>query len=162
MTMTDDLAPPAEDTPGVQLQVQLTAAVTSLAGELKRANDYQEQLAQNVQYVSNIPLGTITASGVPLDLPTVMGPRTGQCWEVRRMTAATFSGGTVSFYRDAVADSNLVMEFNTPGIVLLGGGQLILQPGERLVAEAGGLAGVATLSIAVIQIGQPWLPAYLL
>lgn len=146
----------------VEVDAAFSASVDTFAAQVRRRREYEQGLAQNVQYVSNIPLGQITSSGVPLDMPNLMGPRTGQCWEIRRITAATFTGGTVSFYRDSVADTNLVYEFTSAGIALLGGGQLILLPGERLVAQAASLTGNATISIGVVQVAQPWLPAYLL
>lgn len=153
------------ETGGFDLQILagLSASINGLSDQMRRQQDEREQLTQNIRYISNIPYGQITTTGVAYDQPDRMGPRRGFAWDVRRITTTTFSAGTINWYVDAVADNNIVMVFTTAGVSLLGSGQIVIQDGQRLIAQAtGSLTGNVSLSIGVVEVAQQWLGAYLL
>lgn len=142
--------------------VKISASLGQATEELRVQNKRYQELANAIRVIAHIPLPLITASNTPLNQPELMGPRTGYAWEVRRITAATFTGGTVNIYIDGVADSNIVLPFAQAGTTFLGGGQLIIQDGHWLIAQGSTLTGNVSISLGVIEIAQPWLGAYLL
>lgn len=155
-------------TPGSGLTLEAAASLSaSLDGtteELRRGRKFRADLLQNIRYIGMIPLPQLTGSGTAnaVDVPNLMGPRTGWAWDVHRFTCVTFTGGTVSFYLDGVADGNQVMVFTTAGVSLLGKAQVLVEPGHRLIAAAVNLTGNATMSLGVTEIAQSYLGDYLL
>ena len=148
----------------VEASVALAASLDGLSAEMRRRRDYARELLQNIQYIGLIPWGQITTSGSSgaLNQPTVMGPRTGWAWDVHRITAAGHTGGTVSVYIDAVADGNQVAVFSAAGVLTFGKGQILVESGHWLIAQAASLTGNATLSCAVTHIAQGYVSDYLL
>jgi len=155
--------------PGLDFEIlaNLNASLSGLAAELRRSNDRADRLqemARSAQYIDHIPLGQITVSGAAgvLDVPNLMGPRTGYFWDVHRYTCSAFTGGTVSVYNGGVADGQQVMVFTSAGVSLVGKAQGIVSPGNRLIAQAAGLSGTATLGIGVTIIRAEYFWDYLL
>jgi len=167
--VTQDNAVPVFD---VEVAGRLIAALSSHEQELRRRNDMDQrkrELAQHVHVIPQITLGQITANVAQpgnqnvLDVPVLMGPRTGYAWDVHRYTCSAFTGGTVSVYLDAVADGQQVMIFTSAGVLLVGKNQGWIPAGSRLLAAATGLTGTATLGIGnVVEIEAEWVWDYLL
>jgi hypothetical protein len=145
----------------VDFAASISAAIGPVADELKRARQDRQALLQAVKVIPQITLPQITASGVPLDYPELLSPRSGQAWIVRRVTAATFSAGTVTMYVNGVADSNIIVVFPQAGTYTFGNGEIILMPGQRFIFEGSGLTGNVSVSLGVIEVEQRWLAAYL-
>ena len=167
--MSRTLAEAAPDTDGmtspmlgVFADLQLTLG--GIQTELRKQSDERRALNQAIRYIPQITIPQITTTNGEADYPDMLGPRTGQAWEVRRITVNTFSAGTVGVYlgQHAGGDANLILTFPVLGTYLLGGGQLILQPNDRLVFRANSITGNATCTIGVIEIEHRWLGAYLL
>ena len=146
----------------LEAAASLSASLDGMTAELRKRDRYRQELTQKIRYIGNVPWPQITASATPLDVPVLMGPRTGWAWDVHRITCVTFTGGTVSVYLDGVADPNQVMIFTSAGVSLIGKAQILVEPGHRLIAQAASLVGNATLSIAVTEIAQDMLSDYLL
>jgi hypothetical protein len=152
--------------------VRLTASMDAHTIELRRRNDLEQRMRELSQHVSLIPqitLGQLTASVAQpgnqnaLDVPNLMGPRTGKAWDIHRYTCSAFTGGTVSIYLDAIADGGQVMVFTAAGVSLVGKNQGFVPAGSRLIAAATGLVGTATLAIGgVVEIDRAWVADYLL
>jgi hypothetical protein len=99
------------------------------------------------------------------DVPQVFGPKDGHAWVVRRITAATFTAGTVNVYRGLPADNNQVYAFTAAGVFFPGGASLVLLPGDRLTfaAAAGApVTGPVTISLDAVQLTLDLLPRFLL
>lgn len=140
MTMTADsggLA--AEAVAGISLQ--LGHVVTALEAERNR----KKALAQCLRQVPILP-GAIPASGI-LDQPDLLAAKTGYHWSLRRAVVTGFTQGTVSLYRNS-ASGELLVTWPSPGTYTFGRGEMLLEPGDRLVFTA---AGLATTDMAVVS-----------
>lgn len=148
---------------GLEFMATISASLDTVAERLRVQNDRQNQLAQAIRVIAHIPIGQITTTNGSLNQPELAGPRSGYAWEVRRVTANTFSAGTVQCYVDSnLAPQNLVLPFSQSGVNYPGGGNLILNRGHWLVFGATAITGNADISIGVIEIEERWLAAYLL
>lgn len=123
--------------PLLDVWAKIGVRLESLSAAVEEQNSRHERLARAVHQV---PIATqgLAASGT-IDQPQVWGPRGGFWWDCHRLTAAGFSAGTVAVYKNAVADGNQVAAFSSAGIITNGKAQLLLGPGDRLIAVGTGI-----------------------
>lgn len=166
MTSPPDLLAPPDQTSG-GLNLEIMAGLSASLGQIQQDVTYLRGrhggLCQSIRYISHITAPTANASGI-IKADDVLGPKTGQCWDIKRITAANFSGGTVSVYLDShQAPQNQLVAFSQAGTYLFGKAQLLLGAGDQLVVNcASATGGTVFVSIGVIQIGAPWLADYLI
>jgi hypothetical protein len=154
---------------GIDLDVaaRLSVSLDGMTAELRRRNDLeqrQRELSRHITVIPQLTCGQLTSSApAVLDVPNLMGPRTGFAWDVHRFTCSTFTSGTVSLYLDGVADGGQVMIFTAPGVVLSGKLQGFIPAGSRLVAQAVNLSGTVTLALGgIVEIESAWVSDYVL
>jgi hypothetical protein len=145
----------------LQLGAEINAQVGRVAAMLERQAQRQLDLQQAIQHIDQIPVPQITSTNGSADYPELLGPRTGFAWDVRRLTVATFTAGSVNVYVDGQDDTDLRLVFPQAGTYTLNG-SIILEANHRLIFAASAITGNASISIAVDQIALAWLPAYLL
>lgn len=150
--MKEELALPAQPPGGggplLDLWAKIGVRLETLAAETARANDRRDRLSRAIHQV---PVATqaLAASGT-IDVPQLWGPSAGFWWDCHRLTAAGFSAGTVAVYKNAVADGNQVMAFQSAGVVTNGKAQVLLGPKDRLIAVGSNItlnAGAAVWSV---------------
>lgn len=142
------------------LAAGLTVRVGQLADALTAEHRRRAELSAAI-YPFEIPVTSLAASGT-LDQPVHFGPRDGYAWDLRRLTAASFTAGTVAVYRNQAADANQLFTFTSAGTWWIASGQVILRSTERLVLVAAGITGSVTVSGSAIMVAEPWLAEYLL
>lgn len=107
-----------------------------------------------------IPLAAVASNAAgTIDPTSLLGPRTGWAWDIRRLTVI-FGAGTTQVnvvYNQSDASTTLA-QLTASGNVL--GNEEIMLPGERLIFVSVG--GGATISGKAIEIALPWLATYLL
>jgi hypothetical protein len=158
-------AVPATAEPGATLDVLagLSLSLGKVADQLAKQANRQEQFIQALHLIE-VPVPQITAASGTVDQPELLGPKTGKVWDVKRITAATFTAGTVSLYSGGVqTDQQLMYVFSQSGTLWFGSNQLMLQAGQRLMfAASSTLVGNVTLKIAAVELDAALLPDYLL
>ena len=141
---------------GVRLE-SLTAAV-------------QEQTQMEQRYllaVHQVPIATqLIAGNGTIDVPQLLGPSGGYWWDVTRLTAAGFSAGTVTVYKNGVADGNQLPSFPSAGVLTFGR-RMLLGPKDRLIYVTAGItlnsgAGGVSVGGDAIQVEAWAMPRYLL
>jgi hypothetical protein len=166
MWSIDSGLPPSLEEQGPLLDVWAKIAVSleTVGVELAEQRRRQDQLWQAVH---EVPIQTqFIAGNGTIDVPQVLGPSGGYWWDVTRLTAAGFSAGTVTVYKNAVADGNQLPSFPQAGVVTFGR-RMLLAPKARLVFVTAGItlnAGVPGVSVGgdAIQVASWALPDYLL
>ena len=154
----------------VYADIDLHAAVGGLAESVhgldmavRRQEAWRWRLAQNIAYIGLIPWGSIAAASTTLDVPNIMGPRTGQAWDFHRITCTGFSAGAVNIYLDAATTGNEVLIFSAAAVTLVGKAQILVESGHRILAQSNSsFSGTAVLSCSVTQVSQEYLADYLL
>jgi hypothetical protein len=172
--MTDALYGPAaeqmfqgpEEQGGPLLDVwaKIGVSLETVGAELTEQRRRQNLLWDAVHEVP-VPTQQIAGNGT-IDVPQLLGPSGGYWWDVTRLTAAGFSAGTVTVYKNAVADGNQLPSFPQAGVVTFGR-RMLLGPKERLLFVTAGITlnpGAAGVSVGgdAIQVASWALPDYLL
>ena len=156
-----------EDAPGgggfsLQVMADLAANIGSMAQALKDQATRQQQLWSAVRPIPGIAVPPITTSTGTADYPELLAPRAGYWWDVKSITAATFTAGTVNLYAGGSSDSTLRYVFTSAGTYAFGTAQLLVPPGQRLIFTAVSTTGNVTPSLTVIEVAAWALPAYLM
>lgn len=156
---------------GFELMARLSASVDGLAGELKSDRDRRDRLSQLIQPFSipsiAVPYGGATpGNGVGnTDVPNMLGPRSGQVWDVHQISTTGWATGTMSVFLDAV-NGTLVAQFSAaPAVLNFGKGQLLITAGSRLIivgAAATGAVAAAAVALRGVQMDARMLGDYLL
>lgn len=150
--------------PDAALGADVTASLSVQLGQLANALSYEQSRRRELQaaiYPFEMAATSEAASGT-IDQPMHLGPRDGYAWDLRRLTAASFTAGTVAVYRNQAADANQLFTFTSAGTWWIASGQVILRSTERLVLVAAGITGSVTVSGSAIMVAEPWLAEYLL
>jgi hypothetical protein len=112
--------------------------------------------------VHPIPLAAAATPGGgagTIDPTSLLAPRTGFAWDIRRITVIFGTGCTqVNVVYNAVDASTTIAQLFASGNI--NGNTEIMTPGERLVFQS--IGGPATISGKAIEIALPWLASYLL
>jgi hypothetical protein len=73
----------------------------------------------------------------------------GWIYDVRRLTCASFTAGTVSVYKNGPTDANLLCVFTSAGSFFFGKGGLgLMRPHDHLFFVASGITGSVTPSMS--------------
>ena len=165
MRPDDDGLPDVQGGPLLDVRAELGVRLESLTAAVAEQNDRAQRL---LQAIHQVPLATKQiASNGTIDSPQDLGPSGGFWWDVRRVTAAGFSAGTVTVYKNAVVDGNQVLAFASAGVINMGKAHLLLGPKDRLVYVTANItlnSGAAGVSIGgdALQIESWALPSYLM
>ena len=146
----------------VQAMAELSANVGAMAAAIRDQADRQQRLWSAIRPIPGIAVPAITSSSGTADYPELLAPRTGYWWDVKSVTCATFTAGSVNLYAGQQADSELRFVFPTAGTYTFGTGQLLVPPGQRLIFTAVSVTGNVTPSLTVFEIAAWALPAYLM
>lgn len=131
----------------------LSVAIGGLASEMKHARLEAARRSSEIWPI-NIQMPPWNGAGTfDLGRPT-MGPSDGYAWMIHRLTAATFTAGTVNVYKGAPADNNLVFAFTQAGVFYPPRTNFILMPSDKLTFAASATApitGTVTISLDATQ-----------
>ena len=153
------------------MAVTLGPGFGELCGELsaglraQRERDEQWQALAADAHMVPIAAGQIALAAGAGTLDTggagQLGPMRGFYWDVRRLVAASFTGGSVTAYVNQVQDANIFVEWPQAGLYTFGRGEGVLNPQDRLVFVAAGITGAVTISGAAVQFTEQLLPWFL-
>lgn len=158
----EDAGPNPQVEQGLQLMANLNLAIGRLSDQMEEEKQRGANLALAVRPIPGIAVPQITTANGTADYPELLAPRAGYWWDVKSVTAATFSAGTVNLYAGAKTDSTLRFVFVTSGTFTFGTGQLLVPPGQRLIFTAVSVTGNVTPSLSVIEVADWALPSYLM
>ena len=152
----------AEPGGGLDLSVFADIAVSlgRVADELERERERRRRFATSLHMV-NVPALQIDAASKTLDMADLLGPRTGKMWDITWMSCATFTGGTVSVWKNAAQDTNLRFNFVQAGV--WEPSQFLLGRGDRmLIGSNSAFTGTANIAFEAVEFDEWLLPDYLL
>lgn len=143
------------------IMAKLNLAVEDLAAEMRLASQRQLMLSQNIWALS---LPTLIMPGVTsvLDRGEQLGPRTGQVWDLRRISVSGMTTGTLNVRLDDTTSGEIIAQFTNAGVTTYGKGQATIVAGRRLVFQATGTGTAATIYVAGIQLSASVFADYLL
>jgi hypothetical protein len=149
----------------VSALLKMSASVDSLAAELQRTRQRTNQVAQSVHPFSIPPMPMpITSSAGTLNIPNILGPQTGNYWDVHRISVTGFSAGTVSVYLGQNG-AELLAVFSTAGVLLNGKAQILLNGNDAMYFAGTSITaatGYVTVSVAGVEIAASCIGDYLL
>ena len=136
--------------------LQLGRIADSMAAE----QEWRRRCAGAIQQVCIVSPAQ-TGDGT-LDQPDAMMAKTGYTWSLRRLTVYGFTQGSVIVYKNAAGGEPL-MPYPVAAVNTFSKGQVMLRPGERLVAVGTGTAEDDTWQLwADADCFESWyLPYYL-
>lgn len=138
------------------LSLSIGGLSQQMAGEMQR----RARINANIMPLS-VDLVGVTASAT-VDLPNILGPRTGWYWDVHTVICQNISGGTVTGYFGNSAGVQ-DFQFSSAGQINWGKWQNYLGAGERFVlVGSSGLSGTAAITLRGVQIAAPYLGDYLI
>lgn len=174
-TFADD---DVEGSSGLLLEVM--GGIRASLGRLTEQQDKQERerhaILQAIRPLT-IPAGQFTGAGVSttclIASAELFGPRSGVCWDVRRITVTGLgSSETVTLYKvvtptaASAVPNNAIATFTgtNPAPYGPGVGACWLTGGENLMVYGTGLANtdVITVTWSGVEVDAPWAGAYLL
>jgi hypothetical protein len=88
-------------------------------------------------------------------------PQDGWIWDIRRLTVASFTAGTVTVYKNGQTDANVVCVFTSAGSFFFNPNTLCLRPHDHLYFVATGIVGSVTPSVAAVKVRRDLWARYL-
>lgn len=148
-----------------EVMVSFSASLQANTSELARNRKRQERLANNIWVLDpgTIPLALSGGAGT-LDQPTLLGPRNGQVWDIKRIGLWGFTGtsGTVNIFVDSI-NGDQWASVNAAGSTFFSGkGSAVLTAGHRLVFQAATITGLVNVNIIGLQISEDVFADYLI
>ena len=163
----DSAVPPDDDgaATGIDVSVQIAATLGRVAQALEAEACERERRRQAMRQVpiqpQQIPLTLAGGTGGILDVPDAyMLARTGYNASIRRLSAWGFSAGNVQVYLESPA-GELLCPFSSAGVNTVGRGEMLLQPGERIVWVAAGITGFVQVGGSYDLFESWYLPYYI-
>ena len=164
---------PAAAAPGPALEAdaQLSVQIGRLAGalEVQRRDDLAKRTERShaifpfdFNPATMFAANQASAGASTLNNPGIYSPNEGYFWDIKKITAASFTAGTVSLYKNAANDANSEVVFTSAGSYFFGTGQLLLSSNDFLLFVAAGITGNVTISGRAIQVRADYLADYLL
>ena len=137
--------------------VEFGAALMARLGDLTAAIEQQVEserarLRAFAQIMHQRPIGPqtipLTSGAGLLDIPDLFAAKDGYFMSLRRITAASFTAGSVVMYEDGVADMNIAVPWQpgVPATFTFGRGEQLLMGGSRWVFNATGITGQVTIN----------------
>lgn len=155
MTMTDET--------GVSFQIlgALTASINGLSAQLEQERSNRQRECQALHLFTIPPQNiTLTAGAGTLDMPPLLGPRTGKFWDVKRVSVLGYTAGTVIAYLGAVG-AEVLDAYQTADAYHYGKAHFMLGGGDRIVFSATGITGTVQVTLGGIELDADCLGAYL-
>jgi hypothetical protein len=148
---------------GVRAQAAAAVEVTlgRIADRLDKQTADRDLMRLIVPVLITAPQVPLAAGAGTLNQPDLLGPHEGFAWDVRRLTAASFTAGTVTAYLNYQADENIVVQWTQAGSFFFSG-NVILGDSDALIFVATGITGQVTISGQAVNVPTPLLPEYLL
>lgn len=149
---------------GAEASIDLGLAVDRLTRTLQTQMAEERARAGKLWVVNGVPFPPWNPATAPVFDPAnnTAGPNDGYFWAVHRLTAATFTAGSINVYRGAPADQNLLFTFTAAGTWYPPRSNVILKPGDRLTfTPATAITGLVTFGLDVTQGTLDMLPAFL-
>lgn len=145
----------------LDIGVQLVAAIETLAAAYARQESKRQRMAQAIRQV---PLVANNPTGNVIDSSETLRVHDGYYWSVRRLTLSGFSAGTAVIYRNSpiAGIGEVLVPFSQAATLTFGRGEMLLGPGDRLVAQFTGITGTPQLNGAADMFEMWLLPDYLL
>jgi hypothetical protein len=88
--------------------------------------------------------------------------REGWVYDIAYIVAATFTAGSVSVYKNFIADEQLKFTFSSAGIFQWSKGQLPLRMGDQLIFVANGVTGNVTVSMSGKMVRREFWGEYII
>lgn len=134
-------------------------------GRIAQHMDGERKRAEAMRLIHPVPITcpqpVLTAGAGTINQPDMLGPHDGYYWDVRHLTAAGFTVGSVSVYLNYQADENLKGTFPQPGILTFSG-NLMLGDSDALIFVCTGITGQVTIGGQAVNIPSRLVPWYLL
>jgi len=84
-------------------------------------------------------------------------------YDIRRITAASFTAGTVNVYKGVADDAHILAVFTSAGSLYFSKGQLgVFRPGDNLIFVAAGIVGLVTITVAGFRFHKEVFGAYMM
>lgn len=142
---------------GIEVQAGLQVALGNLAQAVAREQAHRARMAACIQQV---PLaGGLPGSGT-LDQPDQLQAKTGYYWGIRRLVASGWTAGSVTIYKNA-AGGEILVTYPGPATFTFGRGEMLLNPGDRMVVVAAGITGSVQVNGAADCFESWYLPYYI-
>ncbi len=129
--------------PTLEVFAQLGVQLGRVADGLEAAERYRVRCRGALQQVPIF--SPVLAGSGTIDQPDALECKTGFHWGIRRLAAVGFTAGTVTVFNSA-AGGEVIVPFDQAGVATFGRGEVLLQPGDRLVAVASGITGTVQLT----------------
>jgi hypothetical protein len=140
---------------GIGGSLDLGFAVAKLGQKVDDLRDYWERYSDVVYQTpltAQVTGTTATANpsnpndGANTTNSNSLGPDSGTCWSVRRLSIIGYTAGTVTLYINALEPVAQWIFGTTPNpFFQYSKGSILLQPGDRLTLGATGVTGTALL-----------------
>lgn len=128
-----------------------------VADGLQAAERYRVRCMGALQRVPVV--STVVEGSGTIDQPDALGAKTGYYWSIRRLTCYGFSAGLVTVYRN-IAGGEPLVPYPQTGVATFGRGEMMLAPGERMIAVGTGITGSFQL-VGEADCFESWyLPEY--
>ncbi len=139
-------------------EFDISLEIGALRASLSAEQDWRKRCAGAMQQV---PIVSAQVSGDgTIDQADALMAKTGYIWSVRRLTCSGFTAGTVTVYKN-ISGGEPVAPYPQAGMFTFGRGEVLLMPGERLVAVGTGIVGTFQLWGAADCFEQWYLPYYI-
>lgn len=143
---------------GLEVDASLAVQLGRVADALELAERWRVKCMGALQQV---PIASEQVSGDgTIDQPDALMAKTGYMWSVRRLTCYGFTAGSVTVYKN-IAGGEPVAPYPAAAVFTFGRGELLLKPGERLIAVGTGITGTFQLWGDADCFEQWYLPHYI-
>lgn len=142
----------------IGIELDLAAQLGRVADAMERAERWRVKCAGALQQLP-VFSPVLNGSGT-IDSPDGLMAKTGYHWSIRRLSAVGFTAGTVTVYNSA-AGGEVLFPFAQAGTATFGRGEMLLQPGDRLVAVCAGITGTVQLTGRADCFESWYLPYYI-
>lgn len=143
----------------VSLTAELVAALNRNADELQQQREQRWRNRGALQRIFMASRQSVNANDV-IDQPDALMAKTGYWWDIRRLTITGFTAGTITVYRNANGGEP-VAPFAQAGMFTFGKGEVLLHPGDRLVAVGVSTTGTWQMWGEATSVEAWYLPEYL-
>lgn len=147
-----------------QLSVSLDA-MSSAMGKMTSAMQREAQERQRMlQVIRQVPIAppqmALSGGAGTIDQPDILQAKSGYCWSVRRLAITGFSAGTVTVCLNSALGEPIAL-YATAGVELIGRGEMLLHPMDRLVFVGATITGNVQVNGSADCFESWYLPQYI-